>query len=855
MPDKPIYRLCGGTFFSLLLQARKSKRSANDHKSGYKDDFDEKSMLVALMKIVDPTFDPGTGDTVKTYTSKYKSCTSSVENFFPLDNVSVKNFSSRIKSHYSEVLSSMCSFVDKYIDMHNRSEWLVRALLEMVECDQTIPDTAEFIFGENNRQTNKQSLLSRDHFELQPFLLAVWSFIVMNRPDNKVGADTFNAWHQKDSKHSQKAFVSDIGMKLERKIVVDIIPFSTPKAVLSTQKKPAPAIKEQTLFSDSEQAQIDLHLKKSYEKYSKVKTFLYNDAPRYIYDFYVCNDISRKSLINRRIEPWELIHNATINRLLLYSNYIIISGKGGHGKSMMMRHLCLIAINEYPESNRLPIFVPLKDFNNNYSDLTDYIFSVIKGLGAIKDKKILTSFLSSGSCLLLLDGLDEISSAYRYKFQNDLNALTDKYSNNIVIMTCRPRNNFLEFQRFTVMNLCPFDHDQALKLVDKLEFRTDEPSIKEKFRSKLQNKLFRTHKEFTENPLLLTIMLITFEYYADIPAKMHIFYQQAYDALSFRHDAGKSFKRELKTGLTPERFSDYFAEFCAQTYLKEYYAFSDSEFDSFYYKLKTYNHDNTTISPSAFKSDLIDAMCLMFYEDAKYQFIHRSFQEYFCALYFSKQKDKYLERIGKSFENKKTRRDGDITFNMLYDMIPHKVEEYIFLPYLRDLFKKCDKNNGYWTFLSELYPEIFYERENAGEWGVNEPVSFTYNFICSLLKLEDLHEFSNLPHVEDFVTTEWVYVDTAYAARHNIRDRHVRLSEVYGYDEDVYGELEIVGWNYDVDMDKVLSHQDKYRELLLALDNDNFELKREYRLMRNYMQELIDKHESTSDDLFDMLTD
>ena len=84
---------------------------------------------------------------------------------------------------------------------------------------------------------------------------------------------------------------------------------------------------------------------------------------------------------------------------------------------------------------------------------------------------------------------------------------------------------------------------------------------------------------------------------------------------------------------------------------------------------------------------------------------------------------------------------------------------------------------------------------------------------------------------------------------------HVRLSEVYGYDEDVYGELEIVGWNYDVDMDKVLSHQDKYRELLLALDNDNFELKREYRLMRNYMQELIDKHESTSDDLFDMLTD
>ena len=71
----------------------------------------------------------------------------------------------------------------------------------------------------------------------------------------------------------------------------------------------------------------------------------------------------------------------------------------------------------------------------------------------------------------------------------------------------------------------------------------------------------------------------------------------------------------------------------------------------------------------------------------------------------------------------------------------------------------------------------------------------------------------------------------------------------------MYGELEIVGWNYDVDIDKVLSHRDRYRDLLLALDSDDFELKREYRLMRTYMQELIDKHESTSDDLFDMLTD
>ena len=96
----------------------------------------------------------------------------------------------------------------------------------------------------------------------------------------------------------------------------------------------------------------------------------------------------------------------------------------------------------------------------------------------------------------------------------------------------------------------------------------------------------------------------------------------------------------------------------------------------------------------------------MFYENGKYHFTHRSFQEYFCALYFSKQKDKNLKRIGDFFENKNRRHYSDQTFNMLYDMIPEKIEEYIFSPFLQSLFEMCDAENGYWTFLEKLYPMI-----------------------------------------------------------------------------------------------------------------------------------------------------
>lgn len=45
-------------------------------------------------------------------------------------------------------------------------------------------------------------------------------------------------------------------------------------------------------------------------------------------------------------------------------------------------------------------------------------------------------------------------------------------------------------------------------------------------------------------------MLLTFEQYAEVPSKMHIFYREAFAALSVKHDASKgAYKRVLKTGL------------------------------------------------------------------------------------------------------------------------------------------------------------------------------------------------------------------------------------------------------------------------------------------------------------------
>lgn len=255
-------------------------------------------------------------------------------------------------------------------------------------------------------------------------------------------------------------------------------------------------------------------------------------------------------------------------------------------------------------------------------------------------------------------------------------------------VSSRPHRSFVSYSRFTVLQLQPFTKQQSLELIDKLVFR---PEIKDEFREQLDDHLYRDHMDFANNPLLLTIMLMTFDRCHDVPKKMHIFYREAFVTLAKDHDASKPYARPLKTGLSIDRFEMYFAEFCSRSYHDEKFEFTEGEIAAYYDSLLERKKDtNVTATAEDFIYDAQSNLCLMFYEGGKYFFSHRSFQEYFCAFYFSKQLDKNLGMIGDFFENRRSRNYGDKTFNMLYDMISPNVEEYIFCPFL-NAYRRVDK--------------------------------------------------------------------------------------------------------------------------------------------------------------------
>ena len=848
--------LCGGTLLIQILASKKSTATRRQRTQSASDAFHEQDVLLGLVQIVQPDYLKPAGETFKTYTTYFKRCAENT----PLDlqfadEAVVSAFLSRLESNYAGVLNDMTGFVNNYIEVgttRQKDIKLARRLIEMImndAGDPAIPDNYQFLVSKDGASVKKSELSTVSSVYLPALLLSVWKFIVTERKNNSVGGATVAAWSTPNvqGRYSvpeispvPEGFTVDCGEYIAPVITIPDTEFS---------EELAPEVTNKFIMPD-----VYTYLRNADEKYSTIKTLLYNDQPKPFYSFYVCNAIRYRDEDSRTSKHplnMSILEEATVDKIRKISRFVIISGTGGLGKSMMMRHLMLNAIANFDDLKLFPVFIPLKDFDKTVDSLFEYVYFKICVIDSSLTFEQFEQLLVHGSCLLLFDGLDEIGVGYTKWFERELEALTDKYSGNMFILSSRPFQSFVSYGRFSLLRLMPFRPRQAMQLVIKLEFRPDEPAIKGKFLEALEKTLFRTHQSFTENPLLLTIMLLTFEQYAEVPSKMHIFYREAFEVLAKRHDASKgAYKRALRTGLSVDAFADYFAELCFRSYNDEKFEMTAEEFDGYFNQLNARavaNDKKTTASD--FREDLCANLCLMYFEGNSYHFTHRSFQEYFCALFFSKQKDKFIVKLGDFFEKHQRRMYGDNTFFMLYDMVTEKVEEYILLPFLTSLFEKCDTTNGYWTFLEGMYPQITYSSDDEYRFTrrVLEPSSFIFSAILAISGFNKggivtSTTLAELPYYEELVIER-----IPHLRQDTIRNRHGEVIDV----EEV--EDEETGYICQFSVADIRKHQEDFEELLDALNDDQFICKKQYIAIRKFFGELSARQKHEDDNLLDLL--
>ena len=412
------------------------------------------------------------------------------------------------------------------------------------------------------------------------------------------------------------------------------------------------------------------YLTNSYEKYSKIKTIIYGIEPKKLYDFFEIPFLKKGS---------DIIKPTTTKILTDLSKFLIIEGSGGIGKSTLMKHLFL---SELELKDYIPIFIELKDFNDEeHLDLEKLLLKKLNQFHNTFQEEYLDYALQSGCFLFLLDGYDELYSENQKEFFKKLNDFCDKYPENHYILSSRPysESEFIEFQRFTVLKAVSFTKEQAISLITKIEYPDEE--LKDKFIRDLESGLYDRHKSFASNPLLLNIMLSTYNDYAEIPQKLHLFYYQAFDTMLSKHDATKSYRRKMLSDLSSDTFKECFAIFCFLTYQKAKTEFTFPEIEEIFKKFPP--RIKNVLNIGDFIDDLGNALCVLYREGNRYKFTHRSFQEYFVAYFLNIQTDSKMRDY--SFlliESGKFSTSADSVFPMLEDMSTQRFNNNILIPLL-----------------------------------------------------------------------------------------------------------------------------------------------------------------------------
>lgn len=467
-------------------------------------------------------------------------------------------------------------------------------------------------------------------------------------------------------------------------------------------------------------------------KNSQIKTIIYRRAPKDLYSFYECIGVRYNG---------KIINTEKITNLFSVGNKIIVSGTGGIGKSILFKHLFL---NTIEETSFIPVLIELRSFNildTKDISLYDGIYKSLVDNGFELDKECFEYSMKEGAYIILFDGYDEVNRDKTEKITDEIKKISEKYNNNKYFVSSRPTEEFIGWNDFCEVETLELSKEQALSLIKKIDF---DETVKEVFCKELDARLYDSYRSFASNPLLLNIMLLTFQKHAVIPERLNDFYEEAFVTLFNAHDATKdAYVRDIRCGLGCEEFKHIFAYICFKSYFNGEFEFSETKLLEYINQAKDKLGKNT-FGTDDYQEDLTHSVCMLIKEGLVYRFAHRSFQEYFAAWYTCKLTDDIQAKLLHNWIKESDSVISDAYFQMLYDLQGTKVNKIILCPIIKDIKKIYEKSGFSICFLKQLFNNVTIRKRNRKS--NQEYYSFSlgiknYYFCRGMLLVTKLNKF------------------------------------------------------------------------------------------------------------------
>jgi formylglycine-generating enzyme required for sulfatase activity len=279
----------------------------------------------------------------------------------------------------------------------------------------------------------------------------------------------------------------------------------------------------------------------------------------------------------RRLTALEAVATAQSRRA-------VILGDPGSGKSTFLNHLALCLASHalepaanwlshlpgWPpdEGDLLPIPVVLRDFARNLPGkpgpaeachLWDFILRRLRAQNLEAAETPLRQALEDGQAIVLLDGLDEISTASQRAFVRDaVLAFAGRYAKSRFIVTCRTlsyQDRAWQLPYFPAFTLAAFDEQKIDRFIvawfaDLARLQVIKTDDAPHFTSSLQTAVRRPDLwRLAPNPMLLTVMALVHTHKGRLPDARALLYEDTVDILLWRWEQMKASRDTETPGL------------------------------------------------------------------------------------------------------------------------------------------------------------------------------------------------------------------------------------------------------------------------------------------------------------------
>lgn len=428
------------------------------------------------------------------------------------------------------------------------------------------------------------------------------------------------------------------------------------------------------------------YIKRAIDKHSFVNTLVFNNQRKPIKDLYLPVTLTDdKSLKIKNKET--VVIDEYPKSFMKDHKRLMITDFAGMGKSTLTKVMFLSAIDK---EAGIPFYIELRNLTDKHL-LLDEIRDQLSTLTSDFDDYLMRAFFQKGGFIFFFDGLDEIPLKGRKEVIKDIKGFINKAPDNTYIITSRPEQALLGFGDFYSFGICPLEKKDAYQLIRKYD---PIGTISEKLIKRLENGYYEKIQDFLHNPLLVSLLYVGFEYKPDIPYKIHLFYNQVYEAYYNRFDLSKDgyFVREKRTGLDMADFEKLLRAFSYLCLIKYDLRFDRKDFISIITKAQKVS-GIAIESPELMLDDLLHAVPFLFEDGLGYKWVHKSMAEYFAADFVFIDAQNNKERILKTL-SKSSKLKNYVNFFSLYsDLDKYYYQKIVLLPAINDYIDFIKKPN------------------------------------------------------------------------------------------------------------------------------------------------------------------